>query len=140
MLTAEAYREALCGFDPEQVARFGTRDEARLMKNAGIVRNRLKVRSAVINARAFLKVQEEFGSFGKYLWSFVDGKPIVNRIRTLKEMPARTPLSDRVSKDLQQRGFKFVGSTIVYSHMQATGLVNDHEVGCFRYRPCARMR
>ena len=129
----DAYREALCGFDPEQVARFGARDEARLMKNAGIVRNRLKVRSAVVNARAFLKVQEEHGSFDRYIWSLVGGKTLHSRCRDMSEVPARTELSDAVSKELKKRGFTFVGSTIVYAFMQAAGLVNDHLLGCPRY-------
>ncbi len=127
------YRRAFADFDPVKVARFSDAKLEKLMLDPGIVRNRLKITSARNNARAFLKVQEEFGSFDKYVWSFVEGKPIVNRIKTLKEMPARTPLSDRVSKDLQQRGFKFVGSTIVYSYLQAMGLVNDHLTSCFRY-------
>jgi DNA-3-methyladenine glycosylase I len=128
----EAYREALCGFDPEAVARFGARDEARLMKNAGIVRNRLKVRSAVLNARAFLKVQEEHGSFDRYIWAQVGGKTLHNRPRSMAEVPARTELSDAVSKDLKKRGFTFVGTTIVYAFMQAAGLINDHLVSCPR--------
>ncbi len=129
-----AYRWAFDRFDPRKVARYGAREVRRLLGDAGIVRNRLKIESAITNARAFLRVQEEFGSFDAYVWRFVDGRPIRNRRRTLSELPARTPLSDAVSKDLRQRGFRFVGSTIVYAHMQATGMVNDHLVGCFRYR------
>lgn len=129
----EAYREALCGFDPEQVARFSARDEARLMRNPGIVRNRLKVQSAVTNARAFLEVQREHGSFDAYIWSLVGGETLHNRRRAMKDVPARTELSDAVSKDLKRRGFKFVGSTIVYAFMQAAGLVNDHVIDCHRY-------
>lgn len=130
----EAYREALCGFDPALVAKFGARDEARLMRNAGIVRNKLKVQSAITNARAFLEVQREHGSFDAYIWSLVGGKTLHNRRRTMKDVPARTELSDAISKELKKRGFKFVGSTIVYAFMQAAGLVNDHLIDCHRYR------
>lgn len=129
----EAYREALCGFDPAQVAKFGARDEARLMKNAGIVRNKLKVQSAITNARAFLEVQAEHGSFDAFIWSLVGNQTLHNRRLSMKEVPARTELSDAVSKELKRRGFKFVGSTIVYAFMQAAGLVNDHLVDCHRY-------
>jgi DNA-3-methyladenine glycosylase I len=129
----EAYREALCGFDPARVARFGARDEARLLENTGIVRNRLKVRSAVVNARAFLRVQEEHASFDRYVWSMIGGVTIHNRHRRMAEVPARTELSDALSKDLKRRGFTFVGSTIVYAFMQAAGLVNDHLVSCPRH-------
>jgi len=128
----EAYREALCGFDPERVARFGAREEAKLMNDAGIVRNKLKVRSAIVNARAFLKVQEEHGSFDRYIWDLVGGETIHNLPRSMRDVPARTELSDAVSKDLKKRGFTFVGSTIVYAFMQAAGLVNDHLVSCPR--------
>jgi DNA-3-methyladenine glycosylase I len=134
----EGYREAFAGFDPEKVARFDRRRIESLLKNPGIIRNRLKVESAVRNARAFLEVQDEFGGFAKYQWSFTDGKPIVNARRTMKEVPARTPLSDRFSKDLRKRGFSFVGSTIIYAHMQAVGMVNDHVTECFRYREIAK--
>ncbi|MGA9852963.1 MAG: DNA-3-methyladenine glycosylase I [Gammaproteobacteria bacterium] len=127
------YRKAFAGFDPKKVARFNARDVARLMKDAGIVRNRLKINSAIINALAFLEVQKEFGSFNKYIWRFVDGKPIRNRRRGMKQVPARTAISDAMSKDLKKRGFKFVGSTICYAFMQATGLVDDHLVNCFRH-------
>jgi DNA-3-methyladenine glycosylase I len=129
----EAYREALCGFDPALVAKFGARDEARLMKNPGIVRNKLKVKSAITNARAFLEVQDEHGSFDSFIWSQVGNATLHNRPRTMKDVPARTELSDAVSKELKRRGFKFVGSTIVYAFMQAAGLVNDHLVDCHRY-------
>ncbi len=135
----EGYRKAFAGFDPEKVARFTSKRIERLLQNPAIIRNRLKVNAAVTNARAFLDVQEEFGSFDDYIWQFVDGTPIQNRWRRLKDLPAKTPLSDALSKDLKQRGFKFVGSTIVYAHMQATGLVNDHLIKCFRHKPCARM-
>jgi DNA-3-methyladenine glycosylase I len=130
----ENYRKAFDGFDPEKVARYTKARVGKLLKDPGIVRNRLKVESAVSNAKAFLKVQEEFGSFDRYIWDFVDGKPVQNRWKSIKQVPARTPLSDRISKELQKRGFRFVGSTIIYAHMQATGMVNDHLVGCFRHR------
>jgi DNA-3-methyladenine glycosylase I len=129
----EAYRRAFAGFDPQRVARFGARDEARLLGDAGIVRNRLKIASAIGNARAFLAVQEAHGSFADYVWGFVDGRPLQNRRRRIADIPPTTPLSDALSKDLKRRGFRFVGSTIVYSHMQATGMVNDHLLGCFRH-------
>jgi DNA-3-methyladenine glycosylase I len=130
----EAYREAFAGFDPQKVARFDARKVASLLENEGIVRNRAKIASAIKNARAFLEVQEEFGSFDAYQWQFVDGRPIVNKRRATKEIPASTPESDAFSKDLKRRGFTFVGSTIIYAHMQAVGMVNDHLVSCFRYR------
>ena len=136
----DAYRRAFAGFDPYKVARFDARQKAALLGNAGIVRNRMKIESAVGNARVFLKVQEEFGSFDAYAWRFVGGRPIQNAWRTLSEMPAETAESKAMSKDLKQRGFRFVGPTIVYSHMQATGMVNDHLVGCFRHRQVARLR
>jgi DNA-3-methyladenine glycosylase I len=130
----DAYRKAFDRFDPEVVARYDARRVRALLANESIVRNRLKIESAVKNARAFLEVQEEFGSFSAYQWRFVDGEPIVGRYRTLKEVPPRTGVSDAFSKDLKQRGFSFVGSTIVYAHMQAVGMVNDHLIGCFRQR------
>jgi DNA-3-methyladenine glycosylase I len=136
----EAYRRAFAGFDPAKVARFGARDVRRLLGDAGIVRNRAKIAAAVANARAFLEVQREFGSFDRYIWGFVAGKPIRNRRRSLSHLPARTPLSDRISGDLRARGFRFVGPTIVYAHMQATGMVNDHLVSCFRWREVDRQR
>jgi DNA-3-methyladenine glycosylase I len=128
------FRKAFDGFDPAIVARYGERERARLLADAGIIRNRMKIDAAINNARCFLEVQKEFGSFDNYIWQFIGGKPIRNRFKTLQEMPATSPESDRISKDLKQRGFKFVGSTIVYAHMQATGMVNDHVVTCFRYR------
>lgn len=130
----ENYRKAFDGFDPEQVARYDRRKTARLMRDPGIVRNQLKIHSAIANAKAFLRVQDEFGSFDGYIWQFVHGKPQVNAPRSLKQVPARTPVSDAMSKDLKKRGFNFVGSTICYAFMQAVGLVNDHVVDCFRYR------
>ena len=130
----EAYRKAFAGFDPEKVARFSEAKLQKLLLDPGIIRNRLKVYSAASNAKRFLEVQKEFGGFDRYIWSFVGGKPIVNQWRTLKEVPATTRESDALSKDLVKRGFKFTGSTVVYSHMQACGLVNDHLVDCWRYR------
>jgi DNA-3-methyladenine glycosylase I len=134
------YREAFENFDAERVARFNKRTVERLMKFPGIVRNRLKIESAITNARCVLAVQDELGGFAKYLWSFVNGKPIVNRPTAVKDVPATSPESDAMSKALQKRGFKFVGSTIMYAHMQATGLVNDHLKTCFRYKETARLR
>ena len=130
----EAYRKAFSGFDPRKVARYTPARIARLMGNAGIVRNRLKIESTVSNAKAYLAVQKEFGSFTRYLWGFVDGKPVVNRPRSTKGVPASTSLSDRISKDLKQRGFRFVGSTIVYAYLQAVGVVDDHTTDCHRCR------
>jgi DNA-3-methyladenine glycosylase I len=129
----EGYRRAFAGFDPQVVARFGEDDLARLLADPGIVRNRLKIASTVTNARAVLEVQARYGSLDAFLWQFVDGEPIRNRWRSLAEIPASTPVSDRMSKELKRHGFRFVGSTICYAHMQATGMVNDHLVGCFRY-------
>jgi len=128
------YRKAFDGFDPTRVARYDRRKIDRLLRDPGIVRNQLKVSSAVANARAFLRVQKEFGNFDSYVWQFVDGKPQLNSPRSLKQVPARTPASDAISKDLKKRGFNFVGSTICYAFMQAVGMVNDHVVDCFRYR------
>jgi len=136
----ENYREAFASFDPARIARFDSRRRASLMKNPGIVRNRLKIESTVSNARAFLDVRKEFGSFDSYVWRFVNGKAIQSRRRNLREIPARTPESDALSVDLRKRGFRFVGSTIVYAFMQAVGMVNDHEISCFRQRELARRR
>lgn len=130
----ENYRKAFAKFDPVKVARFGKKDVERLLKNPGIIRNRLKIEAAIRNARAYLKIQEEFGSFSEYNWSFVKGRPIQNRVKTRKDLPAATEISDAFSKDLKKRGFSFVGSTILYAHMQAVGMVNDHTTDCFRYR------
>jgi DNA-3-methyladenine glycosylase I len=127
------YRKAFDNFDARRIARYSDRKVARLLADAGIVRNRLKISAAIQNAKAFLAVQKEFGSFDRYLWRFAGGNPRQNRRRSVKNVPARTPESDAMSKDLQQRGFKFVGSTICYAYMQATGMVNDHLVGCFRH-------
>ena len=134
------YREAFADFDVERVARFDRRKVERLMLFPGIVRNRLKIEAAVGNARAVLRLQDELGSLDRYLWSFVGGKPIVNRWQDMQQVPATSAESDALSKDLKKRGFKFVGSTIVYAHMQATGMVNDHLVGCFRHQACAKMK
>lgn len=130
----EAYRKAFAEFDPEKVARFTKARIERLLQNPGIIRNRLKVESTVSNAKAFLKVQDELGSFDNYIWRFVDGEPKLNRWTAMKQIPPKTAQSDALSKDLQKRGFKFVGSTIIYSHMQACGLVNDHVVHCHRWK------
>jgi DNA-3-methyladenine glycosylase I len=135
----EGYRRAFAGFDPEKVARFNRRSVERLLKDPGIVRNRQKIDSAIGNARAFLDVQAEAGSFADHLWGFVDGRPIQNRWRSIGQIPAKTPLAETVSKDLKARGFTFVGPTIVYAFLQATGVVNDHLVGCFRHAECARL-
>ena len=135
----QAYRRAFAQFDPEKVARFTPRRIARLLENPGIIRNRLKINAAVTNARAFLNAQQEVGSFDEYIWGFVDGRTIENRWRSLNELPATTPQSDALSKDLKRRGFKFVGSTIMYAHMQAVGMVNDHVVDCFRYRELQKL-
>jgi DNA-3-methyladenine glycosylase I len=129
----EGYRRAFAEFDPEKVARFTARKIEKLVTNPEIVRNRMKIEAAVRNARAFLGVQEEFGSFDSYCWRFVDGKPRLNRWKVMREIPATSPESDAFSKDLKRRGFSFVGSTIIYAHMQAVGMVNDHLVDCFRY-------
>ncbi|MGO9482642.1 MAG: DNA-3-methyladenine glycosylase I [Candidatus Kryptoniota bacterium] len=129
----ENFRKAFDNFDVEKIAKYDSRKIRRLLSDAGIIRNRLKLQAAVNNARQFIKVQEEFGSFDKYVWQFVDGHPIVNARETLKHLPARTNESDKMSKALKERGFKFVGTTICYAHMQAAGMVNDHMVNCFRY-------
>ncbi len=129
-----AYRKAFDNFDFNKVARYNSKKIQSLLNNPGIIRNRLKIHSAVRNAQAFIEVRKEFGTFNKYIWGFVDGTPIQNRYKKLSDIPAKTELSDAISKDLKKRGFNFVGSTIVYAHMQATGMVNDHVTGCFRYR------
>ncbi len=132
------YRRAFADFDVSRVARFGQDKIEQLMLNAGIIRNRAKILAAINNAQRFLEVQREFESFDAYLWNFIDGRPIVNPRATQSELPATTPVSDRLAKDLKGRGFKFVGSTIIYAHMQATGMVNDHLTSCFRYREVGR--
>lgn len=135
----EAYRKAFANFDPVKVARFSEKKIEILIQNPGIIRNRLKITAAVSNARAFLKIQQEFGSFDSYIWEFVGGKTIQNRWKTMSDLPATSVQSEALSKDLKKRGFKFVGSTIMYAHMQAAGMVNDHLVTCFRYRECAAL-
>ena len=125
------YRRAFANFDPRKVARFGAPKKAELLRDTGIVRNRLKIDSTITNARAFLEVQREFGSYDRYLWSFTEGRSLLNRPRSLQEVPARTELSDQISKDLRRRGFRFVGTTIIYAYLQAVGVVNDHVKGCF---------
>lgn len=132
----EGYRRAFAGFEPERVARFTSKRVAKLLTDSGIIRNRLKIEATVTNARAFLAVQESFGTFCDYIWRFVDGRPVQNRWHRQSEVPATSAVSDALSRDLKARGFRFVGSTIMYAHMQATGLVNDHLVGCFRHREC----
>ncbi len=135
----ENYRAALDGFDPEKITRYTAARKAKLLANPGIVRNRLKIESTVSNARAFLDVQATFGSFDAYLWRFVDGKPIQNQWTALSQVPASTPVSDALSKDLKARGFRFVGTTIMYAYMQAVGLVNDHVLDCHRHKPVVRL-
>lgn len=135
----EGYREAFANFDVEKVARFDEMKVRELLSNPEIIRNELKIRSAINNAQRFIEIQEEFGSFDEYIWSFVDGEPVQNSWEDLKEVPATTNLSDKLSKDMKKRGFKFLGSTTLYAHMQATGLVNDHVVSCFRHQEVQNM-
>ena len=130
----DGYRKAFADFDPVLVAEYGDAKYESLLQDPSIIRNRLKIRSAINNAKKFLEVQKEFGSFDSYIWKFTGGKPLVNSWEKMSDIPAKTELSDRVSKDLKKRGFNFVGSTIIYAHLQATGIVNDHEVSCFRYK------
>lgn len=129
----ENFRKAFDNFDYKKIATYDQKKVDALLQNEGIIRNKLKVNATITNAQSYIKIQKEFGSFSKYIWNFVDGKPIKNTLKNHKQAPANTPLSDALSKDLKKRGFKFVGSTVVYAHMQATGMVNDHEVDCFRY-------
>jgi DNA-3-methyladenine glycosylase I len=135
----EGYRRAFSDFDPAKVARYSDKHVAKLLQNPDIIRNRLKIESAISNARAFLKIQEKFGTFRAYAWQFIGGHPKQNRWKNVRDIPATTPVSDAFSKDLKGRGFSFVGSTVVYAHMQATGMVNDHTVDCFRYREIRRL-
>ena len=128
----ENYRRAFDRFNPRKISNYGEKEIKALLDNSGIIRNKLKIHAAINNAKKFLEVQQEFGSFNAYIWGFVNGKPMVHRIKRLKDYPTTSPESDALSKDLRQRGFKFVGSTICYAHMQATGLINDHSVNCFR--------
>jgi len=130
----ENYRKAYDNFDPIKVARYGADKKAKLLANAGIIRNRLKIDASVTNAQKFLEIQKEFGSFSDYIWGFTDGKPVIGKRKSLEEIPAKTELSDKISLDLKKRGFKFLGRVIMYSHLQATGIVNDHVVSCFRYK------
>lgn len=130
----ENFRSAFSNFDYKKIAKYDQLKIDELLQDTGIIRNKLKINATISNARAFMAVQEEFGSFSKYIWGFVGGKPVHNQYKTLEELPAKTTLSDIISKDLKKRGFKFVGSTVVYAHMQATGMVNDHLVSCFRHR------
>lgn len=136
----ENYRKAFAGFDPVKVASFSAKKVEVLMGDAGIIRNRMKIEAAVNNAQCFLKTREEFGTFSKYIWRFVDGKPIQNKWKASKELPAVTPEAEALAKDLKGRGFKFLGATIMYAHMQATGMVNDHTVECFRYKQVSKLR
>ncbi len=129
----ENFRQAFDHFDYKKIAKYGESKIESLLQDAGIIRNKLKIRATVTNAQAYIDVQKEFGSFSNYIWEFVNGRPIKNNHRDYKNAPAHTPLSDTISKDLKKRGFKFVGSTVIYAHMQATGMVNDHEINCFRY-------
>ncbi|HNQ38575.1 MAG TPA: DNA-3-methyladenine glycosylase I [Prolixibacteraceae bacterium] len=136
----EAFREVFLDFDPARVALFNQEDVERLLQDARIIRNRLKIEACINNARCFLRIQEEFGSFDHYIWAFTNHQPVVNRFTSLGMLPARTELSDRISADLKKRGFRFVGSTVVYAHMQATGMVNDHLIHCFRHREIEHFR
>ena len=133
----ENYRKAYCSFDPKKVSKFDAKKIGELMQNEGLIRNLKKIEASINNAARFLEIQKEFGSFDEYIWRFTDFKPVVNERRDIKELPAKTPLSDEVSKDLKARGFKFLGSTVIYAHLQATGIVNDHLTDCFRYSELA---
>ncbi len=134
----ENFREAFDHFDYRKISKYDDKKYNELLQNAGIIRNKLKIKATISNAVAFMKIQKEFGSFSKYIWNFVDGKPIINRWKTLEEIPANTELSDKLSSDLKKRGFKFVGSTVIYAHMQATGMVNDHIINCFRFKEVSK--
>ncbi len=129
----ENFRKAFDNFEYKKIANYNQGEIDSLLLDAGIIRNKLKIHATITNAKAFIKIQDEFGSFSKYIWAFVDGSPIKNKFKSVKDLPPNTPLSDSISKDLKKRGFKFVGSTVIYAHMQATGMVNDHEITCFRY-------
>ena len=139
LLKRAGYRELFAGFDPERVAEFGAADVERLLLDARIIRNRKKIEAAIGNARCFLELQASYGSFCNYLWDFVEGQPLVNHWRKMAEIPAKTALSDRIAKDMKSRGFRFLGSTVIYSHLQATGLVNDHTTDCFRHLECQKI-
>jgi len=135
----ENFRKAFDHFDPQKIARYDQKKINALLQDSGIIRNRLKIQAAVQNAKVFLEVQAEFGTFDAYMWNFVNGKSIINQWKEMKELPAKTPLSDAISKEMKKRGFKFVGSTIIYAHMQATGMVNDHTTDCYRYKEIIEM-
>lgn len=135
----ENFRAAFDGFNYKQIAAYTEDKFEELIQNSGIIRNKLKVKGTITNAKLFMKIQDEYGSFSKYIWSFVDGKPIVNGFKSIKDVPANSPLSDRISKDLKKRGFKFVGTTVIYAFMQTTGMVNDHTTDCFRYKDCVAL-
>lgn len=135
----ENFRKAFDNFDFNKIAKYNKRKINSLMKDEGIIRNKLKIQAAVTNANAFIQIRKEFGTFDKYIWSFVNNKPIINKFKPLEELPARTELSDKISDDLKKRGFKFVGSTVIYAHMQATGMVNDHIKSCFRYKEIKKL-
>jgi DNA-3-methyladenine glycosylase I len=130
----ENYRKAYDNFDPVKVARYGEMKKTKLLANDGIIRNRLKIEASITNAQKFLEIQKEFGSFSNYIWSFTNGKPVIGKWKNLGELPAKTELSDKISLDMKKRGFKFLGSVIMYSHLQATGIINDHLMNCFRYK------
>ena len=132
----ENYRKAFDGFDYLEISKYGERKVKELLENEGIIRNRLKIRSAIRNAKVFLELQKEFGTFDKYIWGFVQGKTVKNTFKSMKEIPTKTELSDEISKDLKKRGMNFVGSTIIYAYLQAIGIVNDHQIDCFRYKKC----
>jgi DNA-3-methyladenine glycosylase I len=135
----ENYRKAYKGFDPEKVAGFTEKNVGEMMNNPGIIRNRMKIEASINNAKRLLEIRKEFGSFDRYLWSFVYFKPVVGHWKSMSEIPAKTELSDRISKDMKKRGFRFLGSTIIYSHLQAVGIINDHITGCFRYKELLNM-
>jgi len=135
----EGYRKAFANFDPVKVAKFTEKDVEKLLKNEGIIRNGMKIRAAINNAQRFLEVQKEFGSFAEYMWDFVDGKPLDGRRKSIKDIPSKTELAEKFSKDLKKRGFKFLGPVVCYAHMQAVGMVNDHEISCFRYKQLVRL-
>ncbi|MBZ9729589.1 DNA-3-methyladenine glycosylase I [Salegentibacter sp. JZCK2] len=135
----ENFRKAFDDFDYKKIANYSEEKIQELLENAGIIRNKLKVRATVTNAQNFIKIQEEYGSFSEYIWSFVDGSPVQNEVENYKEAPATTNVSDKLSKDLKKKGFKFVGSTVMYAHMQATGMVNDHEISCFRHKEIEKL-
>jgi DNA-3-methyladenine glycosylase I len=131
----ENYRRAYKGFDPQKVARYGPKQIASLLEDAGIIRNRLKIEASINNAKHFLEIQKEFGSFSNFIWAFTKGKPVIGKWKSIEQIPARSELSDKVSADMKKRGFRFLGSIIMYSHLQATGIINDHIKSCFRFRP-----